>query len=40
MDHTYTDVLDILLVFNVVQIITKACGTFADSKTLAIVMER
>ena len=39
-DHTYTDVLDILLFFNVVQINTKACGTFVDSKILAIVMER
>ena len=41
-DHTYTDhdVLDILLFFNVVQINTKVCGTFVDSKILAIVMER
>ena len=38
--YTYADVLDILLVFNVVQIYSKACGAFVDSKTLAIVMER
>ena len=38
--YTYTDVLDALLVFNVVQINSKACGAFVDLKTLAIVMER
>ena len=38
--YTYADALDILLVFNVVQINSKACGTFVDLKTLAIVMKR
>ena len=38
--YTYTDALDSLLVLNVVQINTKACGAFVDLKTLAIVMER
>ena len=38
--HTYADALDVLLVFNAVQINSKACGVFVDSKTLAIVMDR
>ena len=38
--YTYADVLDVLLVFNGVQINSKVCGAFVDLKTLAIVMER
>ena len=38
--HTCADALDVLLVVNAVQIYSKVCGAFVDSKTLAIVMER